>query len=45
MVQAIDDGFGGGGVVFAGLACPEADFETSSVRCKSDLVRQEARVR
>jgi hypothetical protein len=39
--EAVDDGFGGGGVVFAGLTRPEADFEASWVRGKSGLVGEE----
>lgn len=39
--EAIEDCLGGGGVVFTGLAGPEADFEASCVRCKSGLVGQE----
>jgi len=41
IMEAIDNSFGGGGVVLAGLASPEADFEASGVRCKSGLVGQE----
>lgn len=44
MMKTIEDGFGGGGVVLAGLTGPEADFEASGVRCKSGLVGREFHV-
>ena len=37
-MEAIEDGFGSGGGVLAGLASPEADFEARVVRCESGLV-------
>ena len=39
--KAIEHGFGGGGVILACLASPQADFEASWVRCKIGLIRQE----
>jgi hypothetical protein len=41
MREAVEDGFGSGGVVLAGLTRPEADFEASGVRRKIGLVGQQ----